>query len=153
MDLNVTKMGFRHLSEFMTRRGINHTATTGHIIPRPIPTRQAFLDTWKKMANPLELQPPHLYSTWGYVPGAGGIWTQLSIGLLNHSKPGRTPAYWSLGSPCAATKTWPRWPRFGPRTFRSLALLCSIEIGLASRRSYSRAAPYRAIPRFASTCP
>ena len=31
-------------------------------------------------------------------PCAGGIWTQLSIGLLNHGKRGRTPAYlWVIG--------------------------------------------------------
>ena len=29
---------------------------------------------------------------------AGGSWTQLSIGLFNHSKRGRTPAYlWVIG--------------------------------------------------------
>ena len=29
---------------------------------------------------------------------AGGSWTQLSIGLLNHGKRGRTPAYlWVIG--------------------------------------------------------
>ena len=31
-------------------------------------------------------------------PCAGGNWTQLSIGLLNHGKRGRTPAYlWVIG--------------------------------------------------------
>ena len=58
MNLNVTKTGFRHLCEFMTRRGMDYTAATGHTFPRPIPTRQAFLDTWKEMAKPLELRPP-----------------------------------------------------------------------------------------------
>ena len=57
-DLNVTKTGFCHLSEFMTRRGIYYRAATGHHFPRPIPTRQAFFDTWKDMAKPLELRPP-----------------------------------------------------------------------------------------------
>ena len=57
MDLNVTKTGFRHLFEFMTRRGIDHTAATGHTFLRPIPTGQAFLDMWKDMAKPLELRP------------------------------------------------------------------------------------------------
>ena len=57
MDLNVTKTGFRHLSEFMTRRGIDYTAARGQTFPLPIPTRQAFLDTWKDMAKPLELRP------------------------------------------------------------------------------------------------
>ena len=58
MDLNVTKTGFHHLSEFMTRQGIDYTAATGHTFLRPIPTRQACLDTWKDMAKPLELRPP-----------------------------------------------------------------------------------------------
>ena len=58
MDLNVIKTGFRHLSEFMTRRGIDYTAATGPTFVRPIPTRQAFLDMWKDMAKPLELRPP-----------------------------------------------------------------------------------------------
>ena len=58
MDLNVTKTGFRHLSEFMTRQGIDYTAATGRTFSRPIATRQAFLDTWKDMAEPPELRPP-----------------------------------------------------------------------------------------------
>ena len=124
MDLDVTRTGFRHLSEFMTRRGIDYTAATGHIFPRPIPTRQAFLDTWKVLAKLLELRPPvtvddppasgsswpmHSWARyirsrpplvdtidWGRpvtfivrrdaYPCAGGCWTQLSIGLLNHGK-------------------------------------------------------------------
>ena len=47
MDLNVTKKGFRHVSEIMTRRGIDYTAAIGHTFPPPIPTRQALLNTWK----------------------------------------------------------------------------------------------------------
>ena len=43
MDLNVTKTGFYHLSEFMTRRGIDYTAATGHAFLWPIPTWQASL--------------------------------------------------------------------------------------------------------------
>ena len=136
MDLNVTKSGVCHLSEFMTRRGIGYMAATGHIFPRPIPTRQAFLDTWMDLAKPLELRPPvtvadppasgrswhvHLWARciqlcpplvdtidWGrpltfivrgdVYPCAAGNWTQLSIGLLNHGKRGRTPAYlWVIG--------------------------------------------------------
>ena len=58
MDLNVTKTVFRHLSEFMNRRGIDYPAATGHTFSRPITTQQAFLDTWKDMAKPLELRPP-----------------------------------------------------------------------------------------------
>ena len=58
MDLNVTKMGFRHLAEFMTRREMDYTAATGHTFPRPFPTEQAFLDTWKEKTKPLELRFP-----------------------------------------------------------------------------------------------
>ena len=128
----MTKTGFRHLSEFMTQRGIDYTVAMGHTLPRPIPTRQAFLDTWKDMAKPLELRPPAnvddppasgrswpVHSWARYIqsrpplvdtndwdrplmfivrgdayPCAGGSWTQSSIGLLNHGKRGRTPAYW-----------------------------------------------------------
>ena len=57
MDLNLTKTRFRHLSEVMTQRGIDYTAVTSHTFPRPIPTRQAFLDTWKEMAKLLEIRP------------------------------------------------------------------------------------------------
>ena len=71
MDLNVTKTGFRHLSEFMTRQGIHYTATTGHTFPRPIPTRQAFLDTWKDVAKPLELRPPGSWTTHPLVAAVG----------------------------------------------------------------------------------
>ena len=34
------------------------TRPTGHIFPRPIPTRQEFLDSWKDMVKLLELQAP-----------------------------------------------------------------------------------------------
>ena len=58
IDLNVTQTGFRHLSEFMPRRGLDYTADTGHTFPRPITKRQAFLYTWKDTPKPLELRPP-----------------------------------------------------------------------------------------------
>ena len=128
----MTKTGFRHLFEFMTRRVIDYTPAKGHTFPRPIPTGQAFLDTWKDMAKPLELRPPvhvdhppasgrswPVHSWARYIqsrpppvdtidwdrpltftmrgdayPCATGSWTQLWIGLLNHGKRGRTPAYW-----------------------------------------------------------
>ena len=53
MDLNVPKSGFRHVSEFMTRRG-----TTALIVPLPIPSRDRFTDTWKELVKPLALDPP-----------------------------------------------------------------------------------------------
>ena len=71
-------------------------------------------------------------------PSAGGSWTQLSIGLLNHGKRDvHPPTCGSSGWPCAATRIWPLWPLIGQRTFRYLALLCRIEFGLASFQSSS----------------
>ena len=136
MDLNVAKLGFWHMSEYMSRRGSAYTATTGLPFPRPIPTRDTFTDTWKELVTPLDLRPPvsvpnppasgrswplpswarcvqsrpSLVDTINWTrpltfivrgdvyPCAGGSWTQLSIGLLNHGARGRTPAYqWSIG--------------------------------------------------------
>ena len=136
MDLNVPKLIFRHVSEYMSRRGSAYTAATGLPFSRPIPTRDTFTDTWKEFVTPLDLRPPvpvpdpptsarswPLPSWARYVqsrpslldtihwtrpltlivrgdayPCAGGSWTQLSIGLLNHGARGRTPAYlWVIG--------------------------------------------------------
>ena len=136
MDLNVPKLGFRHMSECMSRRGSAYTAATGLPLPEPIPTRDTFTNTWKELVTPLDLQPPmsipdslssglswplaswpryvqsrpSLVDTIHYTrpltfivcgdayPCAGGSWTQLSIGLLNHGARGRTPAYlWVIG--------------------------------------------------------
>ena len=84
MDLKVTRTGFRHLSEFMARRGIDYTASTGHTFPRPIPTRQAFLDTWKEMAKPLDLRPPVNVDD----PAASGRrWPVHSWARYNPSRP------------------------------------------------------------------
>ena len=84
MDLNVTKTGFRHLSEFMTRRGIDYTAATGHTFPRPIPTQQGFLDTWKDMAKPLELRPPVNVDD---PPASGRSWPVHSCARYIQSRP------------------------------------------------------------------
>ena len=136
MDLNVPKLGFQHVSDYMNRRGSAYTAATRLPFPRPIPTRDTFTETWKELVNPLDLRPPvsvpdspasgrswRLPSWARYVqsrpslvdtidwtrplifivcgdayPCAGGSWTQLSIGLLNHGARGRTPAYlWVIG--------------------------------------------------------
>ena len=48
MDLNVPKGGFRHASDYMTRRGATYTAATGLPFPRSSPSRDRFMDTWKK---------------------------------------------------------------------------------------------------------
>ena len=58
MDLNVPKVGFRHMMEYMSRRGLAYTAATGLPFPRPIPSREAFTDAWKELVTPLDLQPP-----------------------------------------------------------------------------------------------
>ena len=52
MYLNVPKGVFRHGSEFMTCRGAAYTAATGLPFPRPIPSRDRFMDTWKELVNP-----------------------------------------------------------------------------------------------------
>ena len=55
MDLNVPKVGFRAMSEYMSRRGVAYRAATGYPFPRfPIPTRDQYSDTWKQMAKRLE---------------------------------------------------------------------------------------------------
>ena len=58
MDLNVPKLGFRHVSEYMSRRGSAYTAATGLPFPSPIPTRDTFMDTWRELVTPVYLQPP-----------------------------------------------------------------------------------------------
>ena len=84
MDLNVTKTGFRHLSEFMTRGGIDYTAATGHTFPRPIPMWQAFFDTWKDVAKPLELRPPVNMDD---PPASGRSWPVHSWARYIQSRP------------------------------------------------------------------
>ena len=58
MDLNVPKLGFRHMSEYVSRRGSAYTAATGLPFPKPIPTQDTFTDTWKELVTPLDLRPP-----------------------------------------------------------------------------------------------
>ena len=57
MDLKVPKLGFRHVSEYMSRQGLAYTAATGLRFPRPFPSRDAFTDTWKELVTPLDLRP------------------------------------------------------------------------------------------------
>ena len=83
MELNVTKTGCRHLSAFMTRRGLDYTAATGHEFPRPIPTRQAFLDTWKELVK-AELRPPVTVSD---PPASGRSWPIHSWARYIQSRP------------------------------------------------------------------
>ena len=77
MDLTVRKGSFRHVSKFMTRRGATYTAATGLPFPRPIPSRDRFMDTWKEMATPLALDrrvsvadPPASRRSWPLQPWA-----------------------------------------------------------------------------------
>ena len=58
MDLDVPKLGFRHVSEYMSRQGSAYTAATDLPFPRPIPTRDTFTDTWKELVIPLDLRQP-----------------------------------------------------------------------------------------------
>ena len=58
MDLNVPKLGFRHVSEYMSRRGLAYTAATGLPFAKPIPTREVFTDAWNELVTPLDLRPP-----------------------------------------------------------------------------------------------
>ena len=44
-------------SSFMTGRGMNYKDTTSHTFLQPILTRQAFLDTRKDVAKPVEWRP------------------------------------------------------------------------------------------------
>ena len=109
----------------MTRRGAAYTAATGLPFPRPIPSHDRFMDTWKDLVKPpcpwriprplqswaryIQSRPP-LVDTIDWkrpltfllrgdaYPCAGGSWTQLSVGLLNHGARGRTPAHiWVIG--------------------------------------------------------
>ena len=45
MDLNVPKVGFRAVSEYMSHGGVAYTAATVYRFPRPIPSRDQYSDT------------------------------------------------------------------------------------------------------------
>ena len=83
MDLNVTKIGFRHLSEFLSQQEIYYTATMGHAFPRPLPARPCS-DTSKVMAKPPELWPPVIVAD---PPARGRIWTMHSWTHYIQSRP------------------------------------------------------------------
>ena len=63
MDLNVPKLGFQHMSEYMSRRGSAYTAATGLPFPKPIPTR-----------------PPTFIVCGDAYRCAGGSWTNSPLG-------------------------------------------------------------------------
>ena len=58
MDLNVPKVGFHRMMEYMSRRGSAYTAAIGLPFAKPIPTRETFTDAWKELVTPLDLRPP-----------------------------------------------------------------------------------------------
>ena len=58
MDLNIPKGGFRHVSEFMICRGATYTAAMDLPFPRPVPSRDRFMETWKELVKPLAPDPP-----------------------------------------------------------------------------------------------
>ena len=84
MDLNVAKVGFLAVSEYMSRRGVAYTAATGYPFSRPISSRDQFSDTWKEMAKPLELQPPVSVAN---PPTSGGSWPLQSWARYVQSGP------------------------------------------------------------------
>ena len=84
MDLNLPKLGFRHVSEYMSRRGSAYTAATGLPFPRPIPTRDTFTDTWKELVTPLDLRPPVSVPD---PPASGRSWPLPSWARYVQSRP------------------------------------------------------------------
>ena len=84
MDLNVPKLVFRHVSEYMSRRGSAYSAATGLPFPRPIPTRDTFTDTWKELVTPLDLRPPMSVPD---PPASGRSWPLPSWARYVQSRP------------------------------------------------------------------
>ena len=84
MELNVPKLGFRHVSEYMSRRGSAYTAATGLPFPSPIPTRDTFTDTWKELVTPLDLRPPVSVPD---PPASGRSWPLPSWAWYVQSRP------------------------------------------------------------------
>ena len=79
MELNVPKTGCCHMSEFMTTR----SAATGCPFPRPIPTKDNFMHTWKEMAKPLGWGPPvSVALSWCWLVSFGAGWSFVVLGVL-----------------------------------------------------------------------
>ena len=53
VDLNVPKLGFRHMMEYMSRRGSAYSAATSVPVPHPIATRETLTEAWKDWSPPL----------------------------------------------------------------------------------------------------
>ena len=84
MDLNIPKVGFRAVSDYMSRRGVAYMAATGYPFPRPIPSRDQVSDIWKEMAKPLELRPPVFIAD---PPASGCSWVLESWARDVQSRP------------------------------------------------------------------
>ena len=84
MDLNVPKVGFRHMMEYMSRRVSAYTAATGLPFTKPIPTRGAFADAWKEWVTPLDLRPPVSIPD---PPASGRSWPLPSWARYVQSRP------------------------------------------------------------------
>ena len=65
----------------------------------PLQLWARYIQSRQPLADTIDLKRPLTFLLHGDAyPCAGGSWTQLSIGLLNHGARGRTPAYlWVIG--------------------------------------------------------
>ena len=65
----------------------------------PLPSWARYVQSRPSLVDTIDWTRPLTFILRGHAyPCAGGSWTQLSIGLLNHSARGRTPAYlWVIG--------------------------------------------------------
>ena len=84
MALNIPKLGFRHVSEYMSRRGSAYTPATGLPFPYPMPTRDTFTDTQKELVTPLDLRPPVSIPN---RPASGRSWPLPSWARYVQSRP------------------------------------------------------------------
>ena len=110
-----TGLPFRHLSLLMT----DHFADTWMELVKPLaadppvsvpepPTSGCsgpmqswggYIQSRPPVVDTIDWERPVTFLLWGHAyPCAGGSWTQLTIGLLNHGARPRTPAYlWVIG--------------------------------------------------------
>ena len=131
MDLNVPKIGFRHMSEHMSRRAPAYTAAKGLRSPKPIPTRDKFTDTWKEFVTPLDVRPPVSIRD---PPANGRSWPLISWARYVQSRPSLVD-----------TIDWTRSPTF---IVRGDAYPCTggswtqLSIGLLNHGARGRTSPY-----------
>ena len=77
-------LGFRHVLEYMSRRGSAYADATGLPFPRPIPTWDTFTDTWKELVTRLHLRPPVSIPD---PPASGRSWPLPSWAWYVQSRP------------------------------------------------------------------